>query len=63
MGFHNFRLYTPPGIRNVFQVDDLRAVSTDFSPQISNDNHPNENGTHAYNGEKKLKKKTAATDI
>ena len=30
MGFHNFRLNTPLGIRNVFQVDKLRAVSADF---------------------------------
>ena len=64
MGFHNFRLNTPPSIRNVFHVDRLRAVSTDFFPsQISDDNHPaptiigNENGTHEYDVEKILKKK------
>ena len=55
MGFHSFRLNTPPGIRNVFHVDKLRAVSADFfPPQVSNDNHPgpsiinNENSTHEY---------------
>ena len=64
MGFHNFRLNTPPGIRNFFLVDKLRAVSaTPFFPQVSNDNHPgptiigNENGTHEYDVENILKKK------
>ena len=64
MGFHNFRLDTPPNIRNVFHVDKLRAVSTDpFFSQVSNDNHPgptiigNENGTHEYDVEIFLKKK------
>ena len=64
MGFHNFRLNTPPSIRNVFHVDKLRAVLTDFfPPQISNDNHPspsiinNENGTNEYDVEKILRKK------
>ena len=66
MGYQNFRLNTPPNIRNVFHVDKLRAASADllFS-QISNDNHPsptiigNENGTHD-DVEKILKKKRAA---
>ena len=41
MGFHSFKLNTPPGIRNVFHVDRLRAASMDFfSPQISDDNRP-----------------------
>ena len=41
MGSHNFRLDTPPGIRNVFHVDRLRAASMDlFFPQTSDDNHP-----------------------
>ena len=70
IGFHNFRLNTPPGIRNVFHVDKLRAVSKDFLfSQISND-HPgpsinnNENGTHEYDVEKKItKKRAAATNI
>ena len=63
MKFHNFRLNTPPNIRNVFHVDKLHAVSTDFPPQISNDNYPgptiigNENGIYEYNVEKILKKK------
>ena len=64
MGFHNFRLNTPPGIRNVFHVDKLRAVSANFLfSQISNDNHPgpaiigNENGTHEYDVERILKKR------
>ena len=64
MGFHNFRLNTPPNIHNVFHVDKLRAVLTDlFFPQISNDNHPNstiignKNGTHEYKVEFFLKKK------
>ena len=63
MGFHNFRLNTPLGIRNVFYVNKLRAVSADFFPsQISDDNHPgpaiigNENGAHEYDVEKILKK-------
>ena len=64
MGFHNFRLNTPPGIRNVFHVDKLRAVSKCllFS-QISDNNHPNpsiinnESGTHEYDVEKSLQKK------
>ena len=62
--FYNFKLNTPPNIRNVFHVDRLRAASTDFFfPQISDDNHPNptiignENGTHEYDVEKILKKK------
>ena len=70
MGFHNFRLNTPPGIRNVFHVDKLRAISKKklFS-QISDDNHPgpsiinNENGTHEYDVGKIPKKKAAATNI
>ena len=57
MGFHNFRLNTPPGIRNIFHVDKLRATSGDFfkhpGPSIIN----NENGTHEYDVEKILKKK------
>ena len=64
MGFHNFRFDTPPGIRNVFHVDKLRATSADLFPsQVSNDNHPgptiigNEDGTHEYDVEKILKKK------
>ena len=41
MGSHNFRFDTPPGIRNVFHVDRLRAASMDpFFPQISDYNHP-----------------------
>ena len=41
MGSHNFRLDTPPGIRNVFHVDLLRATSMDHFPsQTSDDNHP-----------------------
>ena len=55
MGFHNFRLNTPPNIRNVFHVDKLRAVSKNFLfSQISNNNYPgpltinNKNGTHEY---------------
>ena len=63
-GSHNFRLDTPPGIRNVFHVDKLRAASIDllFS-QISGDNHPgptiigNEDGTHEYDLERILKKR------
>ena len=64
MGSHNFKLNTPPNIRNVFHVDKWRAASTDFLfSQISNDNHPgptiigNENGTHEYDVENLLKKK------
>ena len=64
MGSHNFRLETPPNIRNVFHVDKLRAVSKDPLPsQASNNNHPNpsiinnENNTHEYDVEKILKKK------
>ena len=64
MGFHNFRLNTPPGIRNVFYVDKLRAISADFLfSQISNDNHLgptivcNKIGTHEYDVEKILNKK------
>ena len=35
MGFHNFRLDTPPNIRNVFHVDKLRAASADlFFPRL-----------------------------
>ena len=67
MGFHNFRLNTPPNILNVFQVDKLHAVSTDFLfSQISDDNYPgptivgNKNGAHEYDVEKILKKKKAA---
>ena len=61
MRSHNFRLDTPPGIRNVFHVDKLRAASTNpFPSQVSNDNHPgptiigNEDGTHEYDVEKIL---------
>ena len=56
--FHNFKLNTPPGIRNVFYVNKLRAVSTEFFPPNFGDNHPgptiigNENGTHEYDAEK-----------
>ena len=64
MGFHNFRLNTPPGIRNVFHVDKLRATSKDtLLSQISDNNHPgpsiinNKNGTQEYDVEKILKKK------
>ena len=63
MGFHNFKLNTSSNIRNVFYVDKLRAISTDFFPQISDDNYPgptiigNENGTHEYDVENFLKKK------
>ena len=70
MGFHNFRLNTPPNIRNVFHVDKWRAASTDFLfSQISNDNHPgptiigNENGTHEYDVEKILKKKRGSRPL
>ena len=63
--FHKFRFDTPPKIRNVFHVDKLRAASADllFS-QIFDDNHPgptiigNENGTHEYDVEKILEKKS-----
>ena len=64
MGFHNFRLDTPPGIRNVFHVDKLRAASADpFPSQVSDDSHPgptiigNEDGTHEYDVERILKKR------
>ena len=64
MGFHNFRLDTPPGIRKVFHVDRLHAASADFFPsQVSDDNHPgptiigNEDGTHEYDVERILKKR------
>ena len=64
MGSHNFRLDTPPGIRNVFHVDRLRAASADpFPSQVSDDSHPgptiigNEDGTHEYNVERILKKR------
>ena len=70
MGFHNFRLNTPPDIRNVFHVDKLRAFSKDFLfSQISNNNHPNlsiinnENGTHEHDVEKFLKKKGSPLPI
>ena len=58
-GSHNFRLDTPPGIRNVFHVNKLRAASADFLfSQISDVSHPgptiigNKNGTHEYDVEK-----------
>ena len=64
MRFQNFKLNTPPNIRNVFNVDKLRAASKDilFS-QISDDNHlgptiiGNKNGTHEYDVERILKKR------
>ena len=62
MGSHNFRLNTPPGIRNVFHVDRLRAASMDlFFSQISDDSHPgpsivNEE-TPEYDVERILKEK------
>ena len=62
MGYHNFRLDTPPGIRNVFHVDRLRAASMDpFLSQISDDSHSgpsivNEK-TPEYDVERILKKK------
>ena len=62
MGSHNFEFDTPPGIRNVFHVDRLRAVSmVHFFSQISDDNHPepfivNEK-TPEYDVERILKKK------
>ena len=63
--FHKFRLNTPPIICHVFHVDKLRAALANFLfSQISNDNHPgptiigNENGTHEYDVETILKKKT-----
>ena len=71
MGFHNFKLNTPPDIRNVFHVDRLRAASMDlFFSQIFDDNHPgpfivNEK-TPEYDVERILKKKktgAAATNI
>ena len=41
MGSHNFRLNTPPKIRNVLHVDRLRAASKDFLfLEISDDNYP-----------------------
>ena len=33
MGFHNFRLDTPPGIRNIFHVDKLQLQRTLFLPR------------------------------
>ena len=55
MGFYNFRLDTPRGIRNVFHVNKLRAASTNFLfSQTSDDNHQgptiigNKNDTHEY---------------
>ena len=71
IGFHNFRLNTPPGIRNVFLIDRLRATSMDFFPsQISDDNHPgpfivNEKAPE-YDVERIMKKEkngAAATNI
>ena len=64
MGSHNFRLDTPPGIRNVFHVDRLRAASADcLLSQISDDSHPGpkiigkEDGTHESDVERILKKR------
>ena len=63
MGFYNFRLNTSPNIRNVFHVDKLRAVSTDYLfSWTPNDNYPgptiigNEYRTHEYDVEFFLKK-------
>ena len=62
MGFHNFRLDVPPGIRNVSPVDRLRAASMDplFS-QISDDNHPGPSiirqNAQKYDVERILKKR------
>ena len=58
MGFHNFRLNTPPNIPNVFHVDKLRAALGDFlCSQISDDNHPGPSIINNENVEKILKKK------
>ena len=64
IGFHNFRLDTPLGIRNVFHVDKLHAASSDpFPSQISDNNHPgpaiigNKDGNHEYDVERILKKR------
>ena len=70
MRFHNFRLNTPPNIRNVFHVDLLHAVQSNPLPsQIFDDSHPgptiigNKNGTHEYDVGRILKKKGGAAAI